>query len=71
MAPTLEGGLPPDLPLNNGCQIVLHGLDPTTGNAVSGILLDNVAIYGINIGPSTEPDQLAPFMWVPGPPEAV
>ena len=41
---TLVAGIP-QLALDGGMSIVFEAIDPTTGAAVSGVVVSNVAIY--------------------------
>lgn len=46
---TLESDMPMfDLP--GGAQIVFEAIDPTTGSAVSGVTVQNVAVYADDLG---------------------
>jgi len=66
MPQTLEGTLP-GVPLTDGQQVVLEARDPTSGNAVAGVTVSNVAIYGLDLSAGTDATLAGPFMWVPGP----
>lgn len=66
MAQPLEAPCP-ILPLNDGCRIVLEARDATTGNAVTGVFVNNVAIYGVNLADAQTVADSGPFMWLPGP----
>ena len=65
MPQTLEGTCP-GFPIDNGCQVVIEARDPTTGNAVSGVTVSNVNIYGLDLSGAL-PGLEGPYMWVPGP----
>lgn len=60
--------MPPDLDLGDGYVIRLAALDPTTGAAVTGVVVTDVSIFGTNLG-ATAASSFAygPFMLVPGP----
>jgi len=60
--------LPPELDLPDGYQVVFAALDPTTGNAVSGVVVGDVSIFGTILGTGVGGGlALGPFMFVPGP----
>ena len=66
MAQPLTIAFPPDVDLTAGCTIEFVAIDPTSGNAVTGVTVTNVSIYADTTGDATlEP--LGPFMLVPGP----
>lgn len=46
----LIAGLPPDLDLPDGYIIRFNALDPNTGAAVTGVVVQNVSIFGTNLG---------------------
>ena len=52
---TLKAGIPV-LALYDGMQIVFEAFDPTTGAAVTGVVVSNVAIYGDDL--ATTADEL-------------
>jgi hypothetical protein len=58
--------LPPDTGLTSGDTVQFVAIDPTTGNAVSGVTISNVSIYVDSSGNATL-EQLGPFLRVPGP----
>jgi hypothetical protein len=58
--------MPPDTALTSGCTVQFVAIDPTTGNAVSGVTITNVSIYADTTG-SAELVATGPFMLVPGP----
>lgn len=57
----------PALILDNGCRVVLEARSASTGNAVSGVFVNTVAIYGVNVGADTGQEPTGPFLYVPGP----
>lgn len=65
-----------DLPwieLPGGFKIVFEAISNTTGNAITGTLVTQVAVYGLTAGeagglPGGEA-ALGPYMFVPGPRE--
>ena len=58
----------PGLPLAGGSYLRLEAIDPTTGAAVTGVTVSDVAVYGtpIESGNETLVDVLAPRL-IPGP----
>lgn len=64
---TIEGGMPPDTELDNGCTVVFDAIDPATGATVSGVKFSAGVLY-VDV---TQGDVGAlasgPFMLVPGP----
>ena len=68
MSKPLQSALPPDLNLYAGCIVRFVGLDPTTGNEVSGIVLDNASMWVTNLaGGSNAALEVGPWKLVPGP----
>ena len=62
MAPLPSVVLPP------GAQITFEAIDPTTGSAVTGVTVSNIAILGVDLSSSDQAALKAgPFMLVPGP----
>jgi hypothetical protein len=54
----------PFLTLEAGATITVEAVNPTTGAAVSGVTVSNVALYAANVYPSdrrSEPDPLFSF----------
>lgn len=49
MPQPLIAGLPPDLDLDSGWEIVLAALDPTTGAAVAGVKVTNASLMVRNL----------------------
>lgn len=39
----------PGLPLTGGSYLRLEAIDPTTGAAVTGVTVEDVAVYGIDV----------------------
>lgn len=66
MATPYVAPLPPDTDLTSGCTVEFVALDPTTGNAVSGVTVANVSIYADTSG-DARLEAIGPFMLVPGP----
>jgi hypothetical protein len=66
MATPYVAALPPDTDLTNGCTVQFVAIDPTTGNAVSGVTVANVSIYADSTGSATL-ESSGPFLLVPGP----
>lgn len=70
MSAPLTAGLPPNLNLPSGYKIRFAALDPTTGNAVSGVKVVNATIYAqSNTSVLAASLQNGPFMLVSGPGE--
>lgn len=72
MAAPVTAGLPPNLDLDSGWEIVLAALDPTTGNAVAGVKVANASLMVRNLGggaaaQSGDTLEAGPFQLVPGP----
>lgn len=65
MAELLSGM--PVLPLTKSCQVKFEAIDPSTGAAVSGVLISDAVIYATDSAPDevTVGDS-GPFMLVPG-----
>jgi hypothetical protein len=59
------------LPLTDGCQARFEAIDPTTGNAVTGVKIVNPSIYGIDLTGNEGPASvgLVPVapLWLPEP----
>ncbi len=70
MPQTLEGTCP-GLVLDNGCKVVVEALDPTSGNAVAGVKVSNVNIYGEDLTPDAVPGLLPPVVLLPAGEEGV
>ena len=66
MAQPLLAPMPPNTPLGNGYSIEFVAIDPTTGNAVSGVTVSNASIY-VEGGEDGASLMSGPFMLVPGP----
>lgn len=57
----------PETTLDAGCTVTFEALDPTTGATVTGVVVSNVALYGLNDtadAASTLPDAPAPLYTV-------
>lgn len=60
--------MPPELDLGDGYTLRLTALDPTTGNAVSGVTVSNLAMAVVNVGGGDVIDLVfGDFQLVPGP----
>lgn len=66
MAQPLIAPMAPDTPLTNGCNVEFVAIDPTTGNAVSGVTISNASIYVESSG-GAQSLASGVFMLVPGP----
>lgn len=64
----LKTGFPHVITIGAGYQIVFQALDPTTGNAVTGVTVSNVSVFGDD-GRDITSELLGPFMFVPGQPQ--
>jgi hypothetical protein len=49
MAAPLIAGLPPDLDIAAGYSIRFAALDAATGNAITGVVVSDVSIFGTNV----------------------
>ena len=68
MAVPVDAPLAPELDLPDGYRVVFAALNPTTGAAVPGVVVEDVSIFGTILGTAaTEQITLGPFMLVPGP----
>jgi hypothetical protein len=60
----------PALPLTWECTVVFEARDPSTGDPVSGVVVDNPVLYGLNLtaqaASGTPLTPVAP-LWVPVP----
>lgn len=54
MAEPLIATMAPGLPLIAGCQVAWEAIDPTTGNAVSGVVVVDPTLYGLDLTDYTE-----------------
>jgi hypothetical protein len=60
--------LPPDLSLYAGCIVRVTALDPTTGDEVAGVVLNNVSLFVTDLSGTLETAlTTGPFKLVPGP----
>jgi hypothetical protein len=71
MAQKLTAALPPDFDLPANFIVQVTAVDPTTGAAVTGVKVSNVAIMAAPVTPDTS-DSGAPFppatpLWLPVP----
>lgn len=68
MAQKLEAGMPDGLDLDESYTIRFSALDPSTGAAVSGVVISLAQIHAAEVSGNAAPDLNAgPFMLVPGP----
>lgn len=68
MAVPVSVPMPGELDLPDGYQVVFAAVDPATGNAVSGVTVTNVSLFGTILGTGASGQlPLGPFMLVPGP----
>lgn len=59
----LIAALPP-LTLDAGCTITLEAIDPSTGAAVTGVIVSQVGIYATNAAPTPPPTpRVGPFTY--------
>jgi hypothetical protein len=42
----------PAITLDAGCSITVEAIDPSSGATVSGVVVSQVAIYGVNVTPA-------------------
>ena len=42
----------PAIPLTWECSVVWEARDPTTGDLVSGVIIDSPVLYGLNLTPT-------------------
>jgi hypothetical protein len=68
MPPVYSASMPPNLEITDGYTVRLTALDPTTGNQVSGVTVQDLVMENNLLGATTA-EQLAygPFLLVPGP----
>ena len=50
---TLKAGIP-IISLDSGYQVVFEAIDPTTGNVLTDVVIENVAIYGDDLAAATD-----------------
>jgi len=67
MPPALVAAMPPNLDLPDGYTVEWTAID-TSGADVSGVIVENVSLFGTNLGSGTSQSDLPlePFMLVPG-----
>ena len=68
MAQALIAAMPPDLDLPDGYLVEWCAIDATGAN-VSGVVVNNVSIFGTNLsgGSGSGSGVVGPYMLVPGP----
>lgn len=64
---TLKAGTP-GLTLTAGYTLVLEAISPTTGDAITDVTVDRIAIFGINLADDANDTAPGPFILVPGTP---
>lgn len=60
----------PALPLTYGATVVFEARDPTTGELVSGVVIVNPVLYGLDLAgnaPATEAAEPVVPLWLPIP----
>ena len=67
MAQKLTGNWPDTLDIGDGWTIEWAAVDPTTGAAVSGVVVTNANVVANDVSPAVSDAQAGPFMLVPGP----
>lgn len=67
MAQAIVVALPPNLDLDLSCTVVFEAIDATTGNPVTGVLVDNALIRGQVAGTSAANLSSGSFQLIPGP----
>lgn len=70
MAQPLEATCP-TIVLNDGCRVVLEAIDPDNGEAIAGVVVSSIAIYGDPDDADTTTVLAGPFLLVPGPDSAI
>lgn len=58
--PLLRGDLP-EVTLDAGCTITFEALDPNTGATITGVVVSNAALYGVNVTDDTGAGPLEPL----------
>lgn len=66
MAVALTASMPQLMDLPDGYIVQWAAIDPTTGADVTGVIVQNVSIFGTLLG-GTGGESVGPFMLVPGP----
>ena len=68
MPQALIAAMPPDLDLPDGYTVEWSAID-ATGADVSGVIVENVSLFGTDLGSGSGSggESLGPFMLVPGP----
>lgn len=67
MAEPLIQAMPPNLDIGDGYVIRFAAVDPTTGAAVSGVVVSSVSILAADVAAAAAAlDVAGPFMLVPG-----
>lgn len=63
----INAGLPKDLDIGDGYTLRVTALDPTTGNPVTGVTVNNLIFTAEQISGTPGELEVGPFMLVPGP----
>lgn len=63
----INAGLPEDLDIGPGYTLQVTALDPTTGNPVSGVTVNNLIFTAEQVAGTPDQLEVGPFMLVPGP----
>ena len=66
MPEALKASMPQLMDLADGYVVQWAAIDPTTGADVTGVIVQNVSIFGTLLGGDAA-GPLGPFMLVPGP----
>lgn len=67
MAQPFQVALPPNRYLSDGDVITITAIDPTTGNTVSGVKVNNVILELELLSGAASALSSGPFLYVPGP----
>lgn len=66
MPQPLIAGMPPELDLDAGYVVRFQALDPTTGAAVAGVVVNDASIMARNLGDDAGALAVGPWQLVPG-----
>lgn len=63
--PLLQANLP-EVTLDAGCTVTFEALDPSSGATITGVVVSNAALYGLNVTDdgSGEPLEALPPLYV-------
>lgn len=68
MSLPVKTGLPDNLIVSGGYQIIWAAVDPVTGADVTGVVISKATVQATDLsGGATGLEQVGPFMLVPGP----